>query len=148
MEVLLDNRQTKIAVDLGELRNKAEKLLEDLGCDRSAILSISLVDAEEMADLNLRFRGKEGSTNVLSFPQQEGEGPVPASSLLGDVVVCTEKAAQDAMELGYTNDEMLLYLLIHGVLHLMGHAHDQPEDAALMEDRVGQIFSLFFPARS
>lgn len=111
------------------------------------MLSISLVDAEEMADLNLRFRGKKGSTNVLSFPQQEGEGPVAAISLLGDVVICTEKAAQDATELGYTNDEMLFYLLIHGVLHLMGHAHDRPEDAALMESRVGEIFRRFFPSR-
>ncbi len=147
MEVLLDNRQTKIEVDLDDLRNKAEKLLEDLGCDSSAVLSISLVDAEEMADLNFKFRGKEGVTNVLSFSQQEGGVSVPAASLLGDVVICTDKAARDAKELGYTDDEMLLYLLIHGLLHLMGEVHDRPEDAALMEDRVGEIFSRFFPSR-
>ena len=147
MEVLLDNRQTKIGVDLDGLRNKAETLLDDLGCDPSAVLSISLVDAEEMADLNLRFRGKEGATNVLSFSQQEGEVSVPVPSLLGDVVICMEKASQDATELGYTDDEMLLYLLIHGVLHLMGHVHDRPEDATLMEGRVGEIFSRFFSSR-
>ncbi len=99
-----------------------------------------------MAELNLKYRGKEGMTNVLAFPQHEGENVVPHSSLLGDVVICTDKAAHDASVLGYTNDEMIVYLLIHGVLHLIGHAHDRPEDAAVMEGRVEAIFNRFFPS--
>ena len=145
MEVLLDNRQTRIAVAPDDLMTKAQRLLEDLGCDPSAVLSISLVDAAEMAELNSRFRGREGVTNVLSFSQSEGEEAVPETSLLGDVVICTDRAVQDAEELGYTDDEMVIYLLIHGVLHLIGLAHDQPEDAVEMESRVERTFQRFFP---
>lgn len=145
MEVLLDNRQTKIAVAPDDLTTKAQQLLEDLGCDPSAVLSISLVDAAEMAELNLRFRGREGVTNVLSFSQSEGKEAVPETSLLGDVIICTDKAVQDAAELGYTDDEMVMYLLIHGVLHLIGLAHDQPEDTAQMESQVERSFRRFFP---
>lgn len=145
MEVLLDNIQTRIAVAPDDLMTKAQRLLEDLGCDPSAVLSISLVDAAEMAELNSRFRGREGVTNVLSFSQSEGEEAVPETSLLGDVVICTDRAVQDAEELGYTDDEMVIYLLIHGVLHLIGLAHDQPEDAVEMESRVERTFQRFFP---
>jgi len=102
-------------------------------------VSIALVDAVEMADLNHRYRGKEGTTNVLSFSQREGE-KVGDQDLLGDVVICTDRAADDAVELGYSNEEMVLYLLIHGILHLSGYDHHRPEEAAVMAERVEDIF--------
>ena len=99
-----------------------------------------------MSELNRRFRGKEGPTNVLSFPQSEKEdGPQP--QLLGDVVICADRALSDARDLGYTEDEMVLYLLIHGVLHLVGYVHDEPQDAAEMEQRVERLFQKLSPDR-
>ncbi len=98
------------------------------------------MDKDEMAALNLRYRGKEGATNVLSFSQIEGEDPNPQPGLLGDVVICADRAEQDARELDYTTDEMLLYLLIHGILHLVGFSHDAPADADTMAAKVDEIF--------
>ncbi len=97
-----------------------------------------------MAELNLKYRGKEGPTNVLSFSQLEGVTP-PRKNLLGDVVICADRAADDAAELGYTEDQMVLYLLIHGILHLLGHTHDVSEDARDMSARVEEIFRGFYP---
>jgi probable rRNA maturation factor len=127
------------------LRTKAERILEGLDCNPATILSILLVHASEMAELNFKHRGKEGPTNVLSFSQLEGEKTAGRSDLLGDVVICTDRAADDAAELGYTEEEMVTYLLIHGILHLVGYLHDEPQDAALMQQQVDKIFERFYP---
>jgi probable rRNA maturation factor len=93
-----------------------------------------------MAALNLKFRGKKGPTNVLSFPQPDQEQSGSRPYLLGDVVICADRASDDAKELGYTDQEMILYLLVHGILHLVGYAHDQSADADRMAKRVEEIF--------
>jgi probable rRNA maturation factor len=145
MEILIDNRQTRIDADLEELRKKTEKILEDLGCKPSAALSIALVDASEMAELNLTYRSKKGPTNVLSFSQQEGTAGHHQPELLGHVVICADVAAKDAADLGYSDEEMVLYLLIHGILHLSGYEHEQPRDAQEMKEQVERIFQQFVP---
>jgi probable rRNA maturation factor len=116
-----------------------------LGCNPSAALSIALVDAAEMAALNLTYRRKEGPTNVLSFSQQEGTDGHHQPDLLGDVVICADVAATDAAELGYSHEEMVLYLLIHGILHLSGYEHERSDDAQEMQEQVERIFQRFFP---
>ncbi len=93
----------------------------------------------------MQYRGKPGPTNVLSFPQCTHKESSPRSDLLGDVVICSDRVVTDAPELGYTNEEMLFYLLIHGVLHLIGLDHIQAEDAATMEEAVERIFNSFYP---
>jgi probable rRNA maturation factor len=114
-----------------------------LGCNPSVILSLVLVDADEMSDLNYKYRGKKEPTNVLSFSQTEGPQVGAQPDLLGDVVICTDRAADDAAQLGYTDIEMILYLLIHGVLHLVGYDHSQPPEAAMMQAEVERIFQEF-----
>jgi len=104
------------------------------------MLSISLVDSREMAELNRKYRGKEGPTNVLSFSQREGESPSDQTDLLGDVVICTDVAVDDAVQLGYSDAEMVLYLLVHGILHLHGYDHMEAPDAQTMQRKVDGIF--------
>ena len=99
-----------------------------------------------MVDLNRKFRGEDRPTNVLAFSQIEGEGAGPNLHLLGDVVICGDRAREEALELGYTDEEMVLYLLIHGVLHLVGYAHDEPLDAAVMSRRVDELFANLLPS--
>jgi len=140
MEIAIDTRQTRIDIDPDDLRRKTEQILGGLDCKPSTALSIMLVGAEEMADLNFKYRGKEGPTNVLSFSQIEGDHPGAQPDLLGDVVICTDRAADDARELGYSENEMVLYLLIHGILHLVGFDHAVPPEAEAMEAKVERIF--------
>lgn len=93
-----------------------------------------------MSDLNYRYRGKNEPTNVLSFSQTEGEHPGLQPDLIGDVVICTDRSADDAAVLGYTDSEMILYLLIHGILHLVGYDHSHPIEAEVMQAQVDRIF--------
>jgi probable rRNA maturation factor len=143
MEILIDNRQTRINIDQQDLLKKAERILEGLACEQSAVLSIALVDSAEMEELNYTYRGKKEPTNVLSFSQIEGEHIGARSDLLGDVVINTDRVVEDAERLDYTREEMALYLLIHGILHLAGYDHSQPQDASVMADKVETIFHGF-----
>lgn len=145
MEILIDSQQKRIEIDRQELQKKAEQILRGLDCDPETVLSLLLVDSAEMQRLNLQYRGKDYPTNVLSFAQAEGERIATPQNLLGDVVICTDRAVDDAKELGYTEDEMVTYLLIHGILHLVGYVHDLPQDAEAMHDQVNRIFAEFYP---
>lgn len=93
----------------------------------------------------MKYRGKEGPTNVLSFSQQEGASSATQPDLLGDVVICAERVQEDAVKLGYAEDEMVLYLLIHGILHLAGYDHHDPDEADTMQEKVDHVFQQFYP---
>ncbi len=117
-----------------------------MGCNPDSVVSIAVVDNPEMAHLNYQYRGKDGPTNVLSFSQREGEIESAHPHLLGDIVISGDRAADDARELNYTNDEMVLYLLIHGILHLVGYEHQEPSQASTMAQMVEDIFQKFYPS--
>ncbi len=145
MEIYIDSKQKKIDIEPEEIRKKTERILEGLGCSPDSVLSIAFVGETEMAELNRTYLGRQGPTNVLSFSQREGAEPSPHPNLLGDVVICTDVAVKEAAELGYEKDQMLTYLLIHGILHLFGHTHAQLDDSEAMSFQTERIFRQFYP---
>ncbi|HEY1330581.1 MAG TPA: rRNA maturation RNase YbeY [Actinomycetota bacterium] len=88
-------------------------------------LSLSFVTPKEMQDLHVRYMGEPGPTDVLSFPLDE-------DGLLGDVVVCPAVAAANAESAGADPAAELRLLVVHGVLHLLGHDHEEPDERADM----------------
>lgn len=126
--------------DRAVLRRRARVLLEALD-QVGAELSISLVDDAAMAEMNQRWRGRSGPTDVLSFSLLEGEHAEHRGGLLGDVVIDLQQAARQAPELGRGLDDELGRLLIHGTLHLLGYDHEEPEEAAEMERREGELWA-------
>ena len=102
----------------------------------NAELSVAIVTIDEMAEMNERYRGSQGATDVLSFTCDD---PCAAASdepiTLGDVVIAPEVAASQAAELGTTVESELNLLLVHGTLHLLGYDHETDEDAAVMQAR-------------
>ena len=95
------------------------------------ILTIRIVDREEMRALNIRYRGKDSATNVLSFPAE-----VPAEvdlPLLGDIVLCAPLVADEAQAQDKPVEAHWAHLTVHGVLHLLGHDHQDARDAEAME---------------
>ena len=99
-------------------------------------LSVALVGTEEIANLNERWRGKSGPTDVLSFGCDEPCSANPDEPItLGDVVIAPDVAQAQATELGTTVESELNLLLVHGVLHLLGYDHDSDDDAAVMQAR-------------
>ncbi len=96
-------------------------------------LSLLLTHDAEIADLNAQWRGKDGPTNVLSFPAvpiRPGQAPGP---LLGDIVLARQTIAREAAIEAKSVDAHLTHLIVHGILHLLGYDHVQDNDAETME---------------
>jgi len=94
-------------------------------------LSIRLVDKEEGAELNSTYRGKEGPTNVLSFPF---DSPMPMEPrLLGDLIICVPVVEKEALEQEKKLDNHWAHLVVHGCLHLLGYDHMEDDEADIME---------------
>jgi probable rRNA maturation factor len=124
-------------------------------------LSVLFVDEATIAELNARYLGGDGPTDVLAFPidddlpsgrqpDQGGRGPgAPAvdaddpPTLLGDVVVCPTVAHRQAIERGVAVDDEVALLVVHGVLHLLDYDHAEPEERAVMERRQGELLARF-----
>jgi len=112
------------------LKRIATRVLELLK-QHDADLSIALVGNTEIRKLNVQFRKQDYSTDVLSFPAEDGI--LSEVRLLGDVVISVDQAKQQARERSRTLDEEMITLLIHGVLHLLGYDHERSaKDARTM----------------
>jgi probable rRNA maturation factor len=111
------------------LTDLAGRILDDSGRSE-AELSILITDDEEISSLNRIYRAMDRPTDVLSFSQLEGEGPVTVPQLLGDVAISWETAQRQALEQGHTVLVEMKRLLVHGILHLLGFDHERDEEAA------------------
>lgn len=103
-------------------------------------LTVLLASDERLRQLNHTFRGDDSSTDVLSFPS-EAENPETGLPYLGDVAISMEAVARQAQAAGHSPREELLLLTVHGVLHLLGHDHEQPMEGARMESAQREILS-------
>ncbi|MCB9686971.1 MAG: rRNA maturation RNase YbeY [Alphaproteobacteria bacterium] len=107
----------------------ARTLLGLVGLPRTE-LSVMLCDDATIAPLNEAWRGRDAPTDVLSFPQEEAERPgvfATPPMVLGDIVISTETAARQADEHGHDLETEVRVLLAHGLLHLVGHDHEDDE---------------------
>ena len=117
----------------------------------AAELSIQLVDLDTMADLHVQWMDLPGPTDVMSFPMDELREPADDEEaplgLLGDIVLCPTVTARQAAENGREPDAEAEYLLIHGLLHLLGHDHAEPEEKAVMFGLNDKIIAAWELAR-
>ena len=130
-----------------EIRRKMEQAavyavqLENLDEQRCE-LSVTFVDLDEIHELNKIHRGVDSPTDVLSFAQFEDvceEAPEEGEICLGDVVICRDKAAQQAEEFGHSFEREILYLFVHSVLHLLGYDHMEDDEKRVMRTREEKI---------
>ena len=122
----------------------AQTILSALECPDETELSVVVVDDEQIQQINCEYLQRDNPTNVISFAQQEGEGAGICPGLLGDVVISAETAARDAEEAQVSFFSELSFLLIHGILHLLGYDHERgsQEDAEIMEAKELELFAL------
>jgi probable rRNA maturation factor len=106
------------------LRGAARAALHACGC--KGALTVLLADDARLGELNARFRGKSGPTNVLSFPAASG-------SYLGDLALAHGVIFREAQASGKSLRDHAIHLVVHGVLHLLGHDHQTPREAHAME---------------
>jgi pyridoxine 5-phosphate synthase len=139
MEIRIDNRQKWI--DPEEIRKISRQLFNACESPEGEI-SLVLVEDREMARYNRQYLGRKGPTNVLAFSMREGLFSEINPFLWGDVVISTETAWKEALKEGISPIERTQFLLIHGVLHLMGYDHEGSEtEAQRMEAKAQEIIS-------
>jgi probable rRNA maturation factor len=135
VEVDVDNRSS-VPVDPEPLVAQAGWIFGRLGLHPEVELSISLVDPEEITELHVRWMDLPGPTDVLSFPMDELRVPEPGEAaepgMLGDVVICPQVAAEQGGTAGHGLAGEFELLLTHGILHLLGHDHAEPDEHAVM----------------
>ena len=142
MEVLIDNRQSRHEISLKKIKQKVQVILDALDCPDGEI-SILIVDDPQIEKLNQQYLNREGPTNVIAFAMREGEFSNLSPHLLGDVVISTDTAAQEAQIAATSVERRFSELLVHGILHLTGFDHETSEkDARIMEDKSRELIKL------
>jgi len=125
-------------VEAAELASVARYVLDEMGIHPMAELSILLVDTAAMEQLHIQWMDEPGPTDVLSFPMDElrparaEDDNEPVPGLLGDVVLCPEVAEKQARDAGHSTADELRLLTTHGLLHLLGYDHAEPDEEAEM----------------
>jgi probable rRNA maturation factor len=126
-------------------RPTGRKAAREKAAGQKVELSSRLVDEAESADLNQRYRGKTGPTNVLSFPFEPPPG-TRGRKYLGDLAICAPVVAREAVEQGKDLEAHWAHLVVHGVLHLLGYDHLEEPEAQVMEALETRILGeLGFP---
>ena len=107
-------------------------------------IGVRVVDEAEIANLNERFRGKSGPTNVLAFSFEDA--PTITTDFLGDIVICAPIVQREAQEQGKPELAHWAHMVVHAIMHLRGHDHNAPEEARAMESMEGCVLTkLGFP---
>jgi probable rRNA maturation factor len=160
-EVFGADEQRDVSVDVLKWVRLARLVLDEEKVPGEAELSVIFVDEQSISDLNERFLGGEGPTDVLAFPMdddivlggrqpdQGGRGPGAPSEpgeppyLIGDVVVCPSVAQKQAIEHHKSLDDELALLVVHGVLHLLEYDHAEEEETIAMKRREQELLERF-----
>ncbi len=137
-------------LDEGWLMDIAEKTLDAESVISPLELSITITDAETVQQLNRNYRDEDEATDVLAFPfsPQAAQGTecafvTPPNGVLhlGEVIVSYPKAVEQALEQGHSTAREMALLVIHGILHLLGYDHEQPEQESKMRAREREILN-------
>jgi probable rRNA maturation factor len=136
--------EQELTIDAEDLLRLARHVLAERQVPDEMELALLLVDRETIAALNAEHLGKDGPTDVLAFPIDEpGESPPEGPAILGDVVLCPAVAHEQAEGLGRTPDDELRLLTVHGILHLLGMDHADPDEEAAMFALTDQLLASY-----
>jgi probable rRNA maturation factor len=145
------NNETDARVDEHELVELSRHVLAELKVHPQAELSIILVDEVAMERLHVQWMDLPGPTDVMSFPMDElrpgSEEREPEPGLLGDIVLCPSVAERQAKDAGHATEEELLLLTTHGILHLLGYDHAEPEEEREMFGLQRRLLLTFLAGR-
>ena len=143
--------ETDVALDELELVACSRYVMAQMRVHPRAELCIRLVDEAAMETLHVQWMALPGPTDVMSFPMDElrpgREGSEPLEGVLGDIVLCPTVAAKQARDAGHATEEELLLLTTHGILHLLGFDHAEPEEEKEMFELQRQLLLTFLASR-
>ena len=144
--------ETDMALDEMELVACSRYVLDAMNVHPGADLCLKLVDEAAMEVLHVQWMDLPGPTDVMSFPMDElrpgRDGQEPEEGVLGDIVLCPSVAARQAAEAGHATEEELLLLTTHGILHLLGYDHAEPDEEREMFELQRTLLLTFLAGRS
>jgi probable rRNA maturation factor len=144
------NNESGVAVDEARVLNLAACALSFMNIHPDAELAIQFIDEAVMEKLHIEFMDETGPTDVLSFPMDELRPGTPERmtppGMLGDIAVCPTIAATQALSAGHSVIEEILLLTTHGILHLLGYDHAEPDEEREMFGLQKQILQTFYSA--
>ena len=144
--------ETDYEVDELELLGCARYVLDEMRVHPEADLAITLVDENAMEVLHVKWMDLPGPTDVMSFPMDElrpgRDGEEPVEGVLGDVVLCPTVAERQAREAGHAPIEEMLLLTTHGILHLLGYDHAEPDEEREMFELQRQLLLTYLATRN
>ena len=143
MKIQIENQQQRIKIDKRKIRIQVNRLLKLINCATKEI-SITFVNDETIQSINKQYLSKDRPTNVISFSMQEGEFGHINPEMLGDVIISVDTALRDANMGHLSFDEEILFLIIHGLLHLTGYNHENTSKANALEmkQKEKELFGL------
>ena len=141
MNLLIDNRTDEpLTAELEDaIRRAAAEALRYEEFDEDCEISVSIVDNEEIREINRQFRSIDRATDVLSFPMltfaegEEAEVNENDEIVLGDIIISVDKVREQAEEYGHSMQREFAFLIVHSMLHLFGYDHMEEQEAAVME---------------
>jgi probable rRNA maturation factor len=143
--------ETDFELDELELVALSKYVMAQMHVHPGADLCLRLVDEAAMEVLHVQWMDLPGPTDVMSFPMDElrpgREGEEPEEGVLGDIVLCPSVAAKQAKEAGHATEEELLLLTTHGILHLLGYDHAEPDEEREMFELQRQLLLTFLAGR-
>lgn len=149
-KVIIENNQKEVKIPTGMrmlVRRSCNAVLNMENFEGKAEVSVTFVSMDDIHDLNLRFRGVDAPTDVLSFPLgEDGEYDVNMDTgayMLGDVVICMQKAQEQAKLFGHSIQREVGFLTAHSMLHLLGYDHENDdEEAELMRAKEREVMEI------
>jgi probable rRNA maturation factor len=143
--------ESEFSLDEMELVACARYVMGEMKVHPQADLCLKLVDESVMEVLHGKWMDLPGPTDVMSFPMDElrpgRDGQEPADGVLGDIVLCPSVAGRQAVGAGHATEEELLLLLTHGILHLLGYDHAEPEEKREMFELQRTLLLTFLAGR-
>ena len=141
IDIFWDDNEQLTAPQKELLTRAATAAKEYAHASDASEVCITFVSADEIRTLNREYRAKDSATDVLSFPVDAGF-ITGQSRPLGDIVICPEVAQRQSDEYGHSLERELAFLVVHGMLHLLGFDHETPEDDAIMCAAQDEILEL------
>lgn len=143
---ILCNDENVLSAEMNEtLKKAAAACVANEGLvPENAEISLTFVSKDEIRELNRNYRNVDNHTDVLSFPLIEDFNDIEPDDeiMLGDVVICLEKAREQAEEFGHSEEREIVYLFVHSVCHLLGYDHMEDEEKAEMRSAEEKVMSF------
>ena len=147
MTVMITNEQDKIEIPADwevKINEVAAICLREEQIPEEAEVDLLFVDNDAIREMNREYRDKDSATDVLSFPMYEADEEIDDEEeiLFGDIVISLERAEEQRQEYGHSLEREVMYLLVHGLLHLAGYDHMEEEDKKEMRAQEEKLLAV------